>query len=151
MTEYHLWQSTNYDKVLNMTEYRLWQSTNYDRVPTMTEYWLWQSIVTMIEYHLWQSTNYDKVLTMTEYWLLQSTDYERLLWLWQGTNYDRVLATGLEICSFAHRSFAHFAQIKWVNVSDLLRLLKTNEWPRVDRSGRSEETSKWVIRSKNFG
>ena len=43
------------------------------------------------------------------------------------------------IRSFAH--FAHFAQIKWASVSDLLRLLKTNERPWVNRSGRSEEMS----------
>ena len=76
------------------------------------------------------------------------------------------------IRSFAH--FAHFAQIKWASVSDLLRLLKTNERPWVNRSeemsdvseslrllktneqpwvicsGRSEEMSKWGIRSKMF-
>ena len=41
--------------------------------------------------------------------------------------------------SFAHlliRSFAHFAQIKWVTVSDLLRSLKTNEQLWANCSGR---------------
>ena len=49
---------------------------------------------------------------------------------------------GLEIRSFAHRSFAHslirwfahFAQIKWVTVSDSLRSLKKNERPWANRS-----------------
>ena len=48
---------------------------------------------------------------------------------------------GLGIRSFAHRSFAHFAQIKWATVSDSLRSLKTNERPWANRSGRSEEMS----------
>ena len=41
---------------------------------------------------------------------------------------------------FAHlliRSFAHFTQIKWVTVSESLRLLMTNERPWGFRSGRS--------------
>ena len=38
-------------------------------------------------------------------------------------------------------SFTHFAQIKWATVSDLLRLLKKNERPWVNRSGGSEEMS----------
>ena len=37
------------------------------------------------------------------------------------------LLAGLVIHSFAHCSFAHFAQIKCATVSDLLRSLKTNE------------------------
>ena len=45
------------------------------------------------------------------------------------------------ICSALIRSDAHFAQIKWATVSDLLRSLKTNEWPWATRSGRSEEIS----------
>ena len=57
-----------------------------------------------------------------------------------------VIRTGLGI-----RSFAHFAQIKWATVSDLLRSLKTNERPWSNRSGRSEKTSEWAIRSTNFG
>ena len=48
-------------------------------------------------------------------------------------------------------SFAHFTQIKWVTVSDLLRSLKTNERPLAIFSGRSEEMSKWAIHSKNVG
>ena len=39
------------------------------------------------------------------------------------------------------RSFAHFAQIKWATVSDLLRSLKTNEQLWANRSGRSEKMS----------
>ena len=39
------------------------------------------------------------------------------------------------------RSFAHFTQIKWETESDSLRLLKTNERPWANRSGRSEEMS----------
>ena len=35
---------------------------------------------------------------------------------------------GLGICSFAHCSFTHFAQIKWATVSDSLRSLRGNEW-----------------------
>ena len=62
--------------------------------------------------------------------------------------------SGLGICSFAH-----FAQIKWATVSDLLRSLKTNELPWANRSGRSRQMSnregfahdKWAIRSKIFG
>ena len=76
------------------------------------------------------------------------------------------------------RSFTHFAQIKWATVRDSLRLLKTNERPWANSSGRSEEMSdrewfaqvaqrkwamwvnrsfrsrkmsKWAICSKNFG
>ena len=76
------------------------------------------------------------------------------------------------ICSFAHRSFAHsliahllirsfrsnqmsdcerftqIAQDKWVIVRELLRSLRGNEQPWGTRSGRSEEMSEWVIRSK---
>ena len=48
---------------------------------------------------------------------------------------------GLGICSFAHRSFAHFAQLKWATVSNWLRSLKTNELPWANRSGRTEEMS----------
>ena len=55
------------------------------------------------------------------------------------------------ICSSLICSVAHFAQIKWATVSDSLRSLKTNERPWANRSGRSEEMSKWAIRSKNFG
>ena len=54
-----------------------------------------------------------------------------------------VLLSGLHgnllICTSLIRSFAHFAQIKWATVSDLLRSLITNERPRANRSGRSEE------------
>ena len=50
----------------------------------------------------------------------------------------------------AHRSFAHFAQIKWATMSDLLRSLKTNEQPWAIRSGRSEKMSKWAIPSKKI-
>ena len=68
---------------------------------------------------------------------------------------------GLGIRSFPHRSFAHFAQIKWATVSDLLRLLKTNEQPWAKCSGRSEEMSdhkriaqvaqdKWVTMSDSL-
>ena len=46
------------------------------------------------------------------------------------------LIRSLLICSFSH-----FAQFKWATVSDLLRFLKTNEWPWVNRSGCSEEMS----------
>ena len=42
----------------------------------------------------------------------------------------------------AHRSFAHFAQIKWATVSHSLRLLKTNVWLWVNRSGHSYQKSK---------
>ena len=42
---------------------------------------------------------------------------------------------------FAHRLFAHFAQIKWATVSVSLRSLKTNEQPWANRSRRSEEMS----------
>ena len=45
------------------------------------------------------------------------------------------------ICSSLIRSFANFTQIKWATVSDLLRLLKTNEWVWANRSGRTEEMS----------
>ena len=48
---------------------------------------------------------------------------------------------GLGIRSFAHRLFAHFAQIKWATVSYSLRSLKTNERLWGNRSGRSEEMS----------
>ena len=48
---------------------------------------------------------------------------------------------GLGIRSFTHRSFPHFAQIKWATVSDSLRSLKTNERPWANPSGRSEEMS----------
>ena len=37
--------------------------------------------------------------------------------------------------------FAHFAQIKWANVSDSLRLLKKNERPWANCSGRSWQIS----------
>ena len=50
----------------------------------------------------------------------------------------------LLIHSFAHsliRSIAHFAQIEWAAVSDLLRSLKTNEWSWANGSGHSEEMS----------
>ena len=46
-----------------------------------------------------------------------------------------------QIRSLLIRSFAHFAQIKWATVSDLLRSLKTNEWPWANCSGRLEEMS----------
>ena len=49
--------------------------------------------------------------------------------------------SGLGIRSLAHRSFAHFPQIKWVIVSNSLRLLKTNERPWAICSGCSEEKS----------
>ena len=48
---------------------------------------------------------------------------------------------GLGIRSFAHSSFAHFAQINWGTVSDLLRSLKTNERLWANRSGRSRQRS----------
>ena len=51
------------------------------------------------------------------------------------------ITSGLGIRSFAHRSFAHFAQNKWATVSDSLRLLKTNKRPWANRSGLSEEMS----------
>ena len=51
------------------------------------------------------------------------------------------LAGNSLIRSFVHRSFAHFAQIKWATVSELLRSLKTNEWPWANGSGHSEEMS----------
>ena len=61
-------------------------------------------------------------------------------------------AGNLLIRSLLFRSFAHFAQIKWATVSDLLRSLKTNEWPWAIRSGRSEEISgREQITQKNFG
>ena len=64
--------------------------------------------------------------------------------------------TGLGILSFAH-----FAQIKWATVSNLLRSLKTNERPWANCSGRSEEMSnheqiaqvaqrKWATVSKSL-
>ena len=56
--------------------------------------------------------------------------------------------SGLGIRSLAHRSFAHFPQIKWVIVSNSLRLLKTNERPWAICSGCSEEMSELVIRRK---
>ena len=51
------------------------------------------------------------------------------------------LAGNSLIRSFVHRSFAHFAQIKWATVSELLRSLKTNEWPWATGSGHSKEIS----------
>ena len=42
---------------------------------------------------------------------------------------------GLEIRSAHIRSFAHFAQIKWATVSELLRSLGGNERPWANRSG----------------
>ena len=39
------------------------------------------------------------------------------------------------------RSLAHFAQIEWATLSDLLRSLKTNERLWANRSGHSEEMS----------
>ena len=68
----------------------------------------------------------------------------------------------LGIRSFTHHSFAHFlimlksnerlyckrfAQItqdKWATVIEWLRSHKTNEQPRVNRSGRSWQMSKWA-------
>ena len=61
-------------------------------------------------------------------------------------HYKYSINTELGIRSFAHRLFAHFAQIKWATVSDSLRSLKTNERPWANRSGRSEEMSdrEWI-------
>ena len=42
---------------------------------------------------------------------------------------------------FAHHSFAHFAQIKWATVSNLLISLKTNERLWANHSGRSRQMS----------
>ena len=93
----------------------------------------------------------------------------------------RKLETGLEIRSFAHRTFAHLlislksnerlwairsdrsremsdreripqvAQRKWATVSESLRSHKTNERPWAICSGCSEEMSQWVINSTTFG
>ena len=52
-----------------------------------------------------------------------------------------VISAGLGIRSYAYRSFAHFAQIKWTTVSDSLRYLRTNEQSWANRSGRSAEMS----------
>ena len=46
---------------------------------------------------------------------------------------------------------AQVAQRKWATLSESLRSLKTNERPWAIRSGRSEEMSKWAIRSEHFG
>ena len=48
---------------------------------------------------------------------------------------------GWELAHSLIRSFAQIAQIKWVTVSHLLRLLRTNEWLYVNRSGRSCQKS----------
>ena len=59
----------------------------------------------------------------------------------ESTCTDSDFPAGLGIRSFAHRSFAHFAQINWVTVSDLLRSFKTNEWLWANRSGCSRQMS----------
>ena len=70
--------------------------------------------------------------------------------------------SGLGICSFTHRSFAHsnwmsdceqFAQIaqdKWATVSELIRSLISKEQPWANRSGRSyqKSDSRWLKKSK---
>ena len=66
--------------------------------------------------------------------------------VWGGQKIDSFLCcasyfAGLGIGSFAHRSFAHFAQINWGTVSDSLRSLKTNELLWANRSGRSRQMS----------
>ena len=54
---------------------------------------------------------------------------------------DNHFGAGLGIRSFAHCSFAHFAQIKWATVSESLRLLRGKERPWANRSGRSRKMS----------
>ena len=78
-------------------------------------------------------------------------NFELLKYGIQNPKKSTMCTAGLGIHSYTHCSFAHFAQIKWATVSDLLRSLKTNERPWAIRSGRSEEMSEWVIRSKNVG
>ena len=89
---------------------------------------------------------------------------------WYITRAGNLLIHSSLIRSSLIRSFAHFAQIKWATVSDLLRLLKTNErpwansseemskvaqdkWATVSDSLRllTEKMSKWAICSKNVG
>ena len=61
--------------------------------------------------------------------------------LYFSTSISPYFISGLGIGSFAHRFFAHFAQIKWKTVSNLLRSLKTNERLWANRSGCSRQMS----------
>ena len=68
----------------------------------------------------------------------RSTHKVQVIFLWHSSLW---ILPGLGICSFAHCSFAHFAQIKWGTVSDSLRSLKTNERLWANRSGHSRQMS----------
>ena len=76
--------------------------------------------------------------------LLPTTGQSKVSWL-QGWEFVHSLIYAHP--SFAHRSFAQIAQIKWAIVSDSLRLLRTNEWLWANFSGCSCQKSN----SERFG
>ena len=86
-------------------------------------------------------SDFSRCLTNVLRWFAK--DQQRTFCHFAAHRAGNLLIRSLLICSLLICSLliAHFAQIKWATVSDLLISLKTNEQPWANRSGRSEEMS----------